>query len=646
MPRPFTIEDMFAFDFVTEAQLSPTGHYVVYTLMRSHHVHACEYTNLMLFDTRTSTHTPLTSGEWTDSMPMWSVDESNVFFLSNRDGKNQIYTVDVTDTSVTQLTNLPQGCAGSLVQSPDGLTLAFSAKQLVEPFDPQLPHRLTRHIPQFDGIGNVDAFVKHIYTLDLTTHTITQLTTGTWHHTPCDWSPDGTQLLYMASLNPESILTSADLYVTDTQGNTQRILDSTWGTIQQARWFDAAQIVVAGIPSQRIYGSKNDLFVMHIDGTNISCRTTSLPNHLEARIHDDSPVPWTALPMPLIIDTATQSAITCYQQGGQIHVIQIALCGPEQITTLIHGDRLCMPFNLVDNHLLFGVATPNDPSQLVLFDRVSGNEKQLTGINQTIRAELAWPTIHPIHATSTDGTPVEGWIWLPANGDAPHPTMLYIHGGPHAAQGYAFYFDALTLTSAGYAVLMINYRGSTGYGDAFSTGINGDWGNLDYHDLMTGVDAAIACGLADANRLACGGLSAGGYHTCWLVTHTHRFKAAVAENAVTNWVSFYGTSDIGPSFAVRQLGGTPYQVPETYQRCAPITYALTCHTPTLLIVGEHDRRCPAEQSEQFYTVLKQNGCITEMVRLPNASHDGSTYGVWTERRAQNEALVEWLNRFI
>ncbi|MFM7677229.1 MAG: TolB family protein, partial [Roseiflexaceae bacterium] len=406
MPRPFTIDDMFAFDFVTEAQLSPTGRYVVYTLMRSHHAHACEYTNLMLIDMHTGIHTALTTGDWTDSTPVWSVDESHVIFLSNRNGNYQLYTVTRTDATVTQLTNMPQGCAGPLVLSPDSRTLAFSATQRVEPFDLQKPHRWTRHIPRFEGIGNVDAFVKHIYTIDLMTHAVTQLTTGSWNHTPCDWSPDGARLLYTASLNPESILTSADLYVTDRHGNIQRILDSTWGTIQQARWLDDAQIVIAGIPSQRIYGSKNDIFVMHIASTHLTCRTASLPNHLEARMHDDSTVPWVELPIPLIIDITTQSVITCYQDRGRIHVIQIALTGPEQITTLVGGNRFCMPFGFVHNQLIFGVATPTDPSQIVVFDRVSGSEKPLTHINQAIRAELLWPEIRPIHTTGSDGSPV------------------------------------------------------------------------------------------------------------------------------------------------------------------------------------------------------------------------------------------------
>jgi len=646
MPRPFVNDDMFAFDFVTDAQLSPTGRYVVYTLMRSHHAHACEYTNLMLIDTQTGIHTALTAGDWTDSAPMWTPDGARILFLSNRTGTNQLYTVTRTDATVTQLTNIPQGCAGPLVLSPDNRTLALSASQRVEPLDLQKPHRWTRHIPRSEGIGNVDAFVKHIYTIDLTTHVVTQLTTGKWHHTPCDWSPDGTKLLYLASFNPDSIITSATLHVTDVHGNDQIILDYTWGIIQQARWLDGAQIVIAGIPSQRVYGSKNDIFVINTDSNQLTCRTASLPNHLEARMHDDSTVPWVELPIPLIIDTPTQSVITCYQDSGRIHIVQIALTGPEQITTLVGGNRFCMPFGFVDNQLIFGVATPTDPSQIVVFDRVSQHEQPLTDINRALRAELLWPEILPIHTTGSDGTPVEGWIWLPSTGQAPYPTMLLIHGGPNLSHGYAFYFDALSLTSAGYAVLMINYRGSTGYGDAFSTAIHGDWGNLDYHDLLAGVDAAIAAGLADANRLACGGLSAGGYHTCWLVTHTHRFKAAVAENPVTNWVSFYGTSDIGPTFAVRQFGGTPYQLPETYQRCSPITYAPSCQTPTLLVVGEEDRRCPAEQSEQFYTVLKTIGCPTEMLRLPKCNHVDSIYGPWESRLAHNEAMVAWLNHYV
>ena len=164
--------------------------------------------------------------------------------------------------------------------------------------------------------------------------------------------------------------------------------------------------------------------------------------------------------------------------------------------------------------------------------------------------------------------------------------------------------------------------------------------------LMAGVDEAIARGWADADRLGVCGLSGGGNLSCWIVGQTDRFKAAVPENPVTNWVSFYGTSDIGVWFAVEQLGGHPHEIPEIYAQCSPITYAHRCTTPTLLVQGEHDWRCPAEQGEQFYNVLKANGCVAEMVRLPNASHGGAIEGTPANRRAQNEALLEWMQRFL
>jgi dipeptidyl aminopeptidase/acylaminoacyl peptidase len=246
----------------------------------------------------------------------------------------------------------------------------------------------------------------------------------------------------------------------------------------------------------------------------------------------------------------------------------------------------------------------------------------------------------------SDGAQVEGWIVKPPAGKPPYPTILYIHGGPHGAFGHLFHFDTQMLAGAGYAVLLVNHRASTGYGDEFSTAIKGDWGNLDYKDLMAGVDYAIAQGLADPDRLGVCGLSGGGNLSCWIVGQTDRFRAAVPENPVTNFASMYGVSDISAWFVVEELGGPPWEIPEVYARCSPITYAHRCKTPTLLIQGEHDWRCPAEQSEQFYAVLKANGCVVEMLRLPASPHAGTIAGPPVMRRAHNEALLDWMNRYV
>ncbi len=261
-------------------------------------------------------------------------------------------------------------------------------------------------------------------------------------------------------------------------------------------------------------------------------------------------------------------------------------------------------------------------------------------------ASVKLPTVEHLHFKGSDGAAVEGWICLPPEGEAPYPTVLYIHGGPHGAFGNIFHFDTQMLCGAGYAVLLVNHRASTGYGDEFSTAIKGDWGNLDYNDLMAGVDTAIAQGYTDGDKLGCCGLSGGGNLSCWIVANTRRFKAAVPENPVTNWVSMYGVSDISAWFAVEELGGAPHEIPEIYAKCSPITNAHTCTTPTLMLQGEHDWRCPAEQSEQFYTTLKANGCTVEMVRFPNSSHAASIYGAPAIRTAQNDALLGWMNQYV
>jgi dipeptidyl aminopeptidase/acylaminoacyl peptidase len=195
-------------------------------------------------------------------------------------------------------------------------------------------------------------------------------------------------------------------------------------------------------------------------------------------------------------------------------------------------------------------------------------------------------------------------------------------------------------------VLFINPRGSTGYGDRFTTAINGDWGNLDYQDIMSGVDHVIERGIADPHHLGVTGASYGGYMTCWIVGHTDRFKAAVIESPVTDLVSLYGTSDLGAFLCTRSFGGKPHEVPEVYRRCSPITYAHKCTTPTLLIQSENDLRSPTGQSEQFYTTLKASGCVVEMLRLPNSHHGGTFRGPPIVRRAQNEALLDWMNRYL
>jgi dipeptidyl aminopeptidase/acylaminoacyl peptidase len=372
-------------------------------------------------------------------------------------------------------------------------------------------------------------------------------------------------------------------------------------------------------------------------------RGAAIAGHLGASIQGDNPAGGLGM---VGMQAAGGDVVVPVQTGGEVAIVKVALSGDESAEVVAGGTRVCAPIAVRADQLLFGAFGFTEPGDLYLVNLATRDERRLTNLNEQLLSELELPDVTNLHFPSKDGQEVEGWFLQPAGSEGPLPTVLGIHGGPHAGWGAHFHFDHLMLTGAGYGVVLVNHRASTGYGDAFATAIKGDWGNLDFADLMAGVDHAIELGLADPDRLGVFGLSGGGNLTGWVIGHTNRFKAACPENPVFSWLSFYGTSDIGHGFGVAQMGGTPDELTETYLRCSPITSAHLCTTPTLFFQHEADYRCPAEQTEQFYTVLRVRGVPAEMLRFPGTAHGGSSMGPIGHRRAQNDALLVWMNRWV
>ena len=655
--QPVRPEDLFRLQFLQGAQLSPDGKTIVYAVsyIESDKTTAApeateekEYVTLWLLSLEAGESHQLTAGLARDTNPQWSPDGKQIAFLSTRSGKRQIYLIPVDGGEARALTSMKQGVGSGPVWSPDGKSIAFTAGPTSEPPDPKKPYRLTRHVYRFDGLGYLDTVVQDIYVIPVAGGEAKQLTRDASMNSAPRWSPDGQQILYTATMAPDSHqVMLPKLRVVNLHGDVREIVGE-WGSASAGAWTpDGKRIVFVGAPHGRPIGSKSDVWVIERQGGGPVCRSASLKCGVGGFLQPDMPALWENWFAPSIL--VTKDGATAYvqvQEGGTIQIYRVALTGPESWAPVIGGDRACFPLAADDKHLLFASSTLHNPVDLFIATLDGANERQLTALNTALLAKRDLPTVEHLVFPGADGAQVEGWILKPCVGKAPYPTILYMHGGPHLGFGHVFSFDFQLLTGAGYAVLVINQRGSTGYGDAFATQIRGDWGNLDYTDLMAGVDVAIAKGLADPDRLGCCGLSGGGYLSCWIVGQTDRFKAAVPENPVTNWLSFYGTSDIGPWFAVEELGGPPHEIPEVYRRCSPITYAHRCKTPTLLVQGENDYRCPAEQSEQFYAVLKASGCIVEMVRLPASPHIGSIAGSPIVRRVQNEELLNWMNTYV
>lgn len=638
-------EDLFRLRFLQDGRLSPNGRTVAYAVSHVDAEKEKEYVAIWLLSLETGESRQLTTGLSRDTNPQWSPNSKQIAFLSTRGDKPQIYLIQVDGGEAWVLTDMPLGVGNGPAWSPDGKHIAFASAPQTEPPDTTKPYRVTRPIYRFDGLGYLDNVAQDIYIVAVEGGEPRRLTKDGCHNSAPIWSPNGREILFSAAMCPASFRVHPVLKVVNLDGEVREVVRD-WGYANSAAWTpDGKRILFIGNPLGLPDGSNENLWVIKSQESEPECRTAGLRVQVGGELDGDMPIGSLMLPR-LLMTKDGQTAFVQVQDGGTLQIYRVALSGPELWAPVVAGKRSCLPLGTDDGRLLFAVSTLHNPVDLFISDVDGSNERQLTHLNAALLAERDVPTVEHLSFPGSDGAGVEGWILKPTIGEAAYPTILYVHGGPHTACGHVYSFDFQMLAGAGYAVLFINYRGSTGYGDEFSTKIIGDYGNLDYKDLMAGVAFAVEKGLADPDRLGCCGLSYGGYMSCWIVGQTGRFRAAVPENPVTNWVTIYGVSDAGPWLTPEELGGLPHEIPEVYQRCSPITYAHRCTTPTLLVQGEHDYRCPPEQSEQFYVVLKASGCVVEMLRFPNSPHGGAIEGAPIVRRAQNEALLEWMNRYV
>lgn len=236
---------------------------------------------------------------------------------------------------------------------------------------------------------------------------------------------------------------------------------------------------------------------------------------------------------------------------------------------------------------------------------------------------------------------VHGWYLPPLEQADKHPAILYIHGGPQVCYGESFFHEMQVLAAQGYGVIMLNPRGGSSYGQKFVAAILGDYGNHDYDDLMLGVDHVLAQHPEiDASALYVVGGSYGGFMTNWIIGHTDRFKAACTQRSISNWLSFYGASDIGPFFVENQLQADLTQADKLWQ-LSPLAHAHKAKTPLLVLHGEEDRRCPLEQGQQIYMALKKAGVETKFITFPASSHGLSRDGLPNLRIKRLEAIQDW-----
>ena len=317
------------------------------------------------------------------------------------------------------------------------------------------------------------------------------------------------------------------------------------------------------------------------------------------------------------------------------------------IEPLLEGRHNIFGMDANSEAVYMTISTPVSPSELYKFDLKSETLIQLTEINKEYIDETELVDPEDISFESFDGTEVHGWFMKPANDDTGKtPMVVNIHGGPHTFYANTFFHEMQVFASLGYAVLYVNPRGSHSYSQEFVDAVRGDYGNGDYKDIMAAVDFILEKhDFIDEDNLFVTGGSYGGFMTNWIVGHTNRFKAAVTQRSISNWISFRGVSDIGYYFTDWQIKAGIDDL-DTLWKHSPLKYVDDVETPLLILHSEYDFRCPIEQAEQLYTELKYREKETQFVRFKEADHNLSRTGAPHLRVARLEYMTNWFNKYL
>lgn len=642
---PLTCDRLFDLSHLHDARICRTGRRVAYVSSYTTLVNESEKFRIFLLDLLDGTEAQLDfPGDAT--WPRWSPDGTALAFLGQSGDSGRLHLCYPEIGSTRPLSPEGEHVVGASSWSPDGSRIAYTTQSRQA-----LPgiRRVTARAFRAEGIGFTDDVCYSIRILDNQTGMSRRLDLGVPVAIRPRFSPCGRRLLFLGGDGASAYgsFGGLRLFTVDLlNGKVSAVLNGDW-SISAADWTPSGErIVVAGAPHGPLSVLWPELWVVAADGSDATCRTDGCRGVVGLRMHHDMPT-WNTSQEFAFVVPSEDEAFATVTRHGRAEILRIALKGPEDTEAVISGERSCLVLDacMGTSQLLFCASDMYRPWDLRIAALTGNREREIKSLNSSVLA--TWPELTAEHLTSTspDGIACDGWHVSRRSSKAPHPTVMFIHAGPFLSVGHIFRFDFHLLASNGFAVLFTNFRGSVGYGAPFARAIIGDWGARGYLDHIAAVDVAVSRGMADGNRLGVWGASHGGFATAWIVGHTSRFRAAVAESAITNFSTLYYLSD-DPDVFARDLGGRPDEIPDVYRSRSPLTYAARCRTPTLLLHGESDLRCPVAEAEQFYRALHDAGCITELVIVPGMTHLGDSIGPLAARRGQNEALLDWFQRYL
>jgi dipeptidyl aminopeptidase/acylaminoacyl peptidase len=688
VPRPPRPDDLYRLRIASDPRLAPDGGSVVVTVQTVAPGYDGYRTALWLVPTADGGGEPrrLTIGARHDGHPRFSPDGRTLAFLSDRrafveeeperpkdsgerEDLGQIHLLPLDGGEARRLTDLPRGVSG-FEWSPDGSRLVVLTSSRGATYDedrrrrgldakrkPDMPppsdYRFVDRLSyMLNGAGFTYDRVEHLWLVDAASGAATRLTDGPVADDEPAWSPDGTRIAFTSNRRRDHDLRyRPDIHVVDVATGVVRPItagpDSNFGT---PTWLpDGRTMAGLGNRYRGTAGIRNDVWLFAADGSdatpaggrNISARHDLMPG--ASMLSDVNPGSG-----PRLVPTADgRSILLSAPIDGSYELWRIGLADGrlERLTEDRHyiSGWDAVPGPRGTSRIAYLRSTATETADVWLLDG-SKASRRLTAFNAEVLAELELVTPRERHVT-VDGLDIQGWF-VPA-GKGSQPLVAQIHGGPHTLYGWSLFWEFQVLAANGMGVFYSNPRGSEGYGEAFNDANHRDWGPGPTRDVLAGVDALVAAGLADPDRLGLTGGSYGGYLTSWIVGHDQRFRAAMTCRSVNAMDSLFLTGDIsGGDWARLEFDVTPWDDPEYYREISPLTYARDIRTPLLIQHSERDVRTTIGQAEALFTVLRSLRRPVRLLRVPEDNHELTRSGTPFRRIENLEVVLGWFRHFL
>lgn len=641
MKRTFDPTDLARLVLPSQPALSPDGSAIAYTLTGADEHGGTPESSLWLVAPDGGSPRKLT-GSGVDSSPVWKPDGTVVTFLRSVDGQPaQLWRIPADGGEPEPLTDagrFPFG-AGTPVWAPVDDTLYFSGPiDFGAPGPTNAPIVTDRIDYKSDGVGYHGNTRHHLFALDTLTGAARQLTDGDWNAGEPAVSADGQKLAFTAARDHDHDLTLTShawcLDLADPQLKPRRVGQAAFVAGPLLWDADGKSVIAVGMATPKIGNA--GLRRLHLDSELLD---TALTDSLDRNVMPGG----TGYPGGRPQLTQEGNILFCLRDGGNTHLYSITPDG--SCTALVSADHLVISgLSNSNGRTAMAVATGELFGEIALVGP-DGILDVLTehGATSLPGVELFVP--EPRRFTISDGSTVAGWLIRDSAITGPTPLLLDVHGGPHnvwtgVANSIHPYHQVLA--ARGWTVLLLNPRGSDGYGEDFMRGVVDGWGVADYNDLMEPVDQLVAEGVADPDRLALTGYSYGGFACCVLTSAGNRFAAAVAGGLLSDLRHCAGASDSGVYLDRLELTGIPGRAAEL----SPITRVEQVTTPTLILHGTNDADCPVAQAEQWFAALRVNGVDTRLVLYPGAGHAFLLNGNLNHRIDYSTRLVDWLVRHV